>query len=175
MATVAGGKVYAAKERGEPIPPIWLIGPDGRPTTDASLYPAAGTLAPAAGHKGYGIALLIEALSGALAGAALTWQVGSWTVGDPARPTNHGAAFIAIDCDAIAGGDAFTRRIDALIDEIHAAPRADGVDRLYVPGEIEWANYDRQMAEGIRLPSDVMASLNEAAHLVGLSLEKELK
>jgi LDH2 family malate/lactate/ureidoglycolate dehydrogenase len=38
-AAVAGGKVYAAHQRGEPIPPTWLIGPDGQPTTDGSLYP----------------------------------------------------------------------------------------------------------------------------------------
>jgi len=39
---------------GEPIPPTWLIGPDGHPTTDGSLYPHVAALAPMAGHKGYG-------------------------------------------------------------------------------------------------------------------------
>ncbi|MFN9852694.1 MAG: Ldh family oxidoreductase, partial [Planctomycetota bacterium] len=53
-AAVAGGKVYAAIRRGESIPPTWLIGPDGLPTTDGSLYPQHVALAPMAGHKGYG-------------------------------------------------------------------------------------------------------------------------
>ncbi len=72
VATVAGGKVYAARTRGESIPNTWLVGADGKPTTDPSGYPQVGALQPAAGHKGYGIALLIEALSGVLSGASVT-------------------------------------------------------------------------------------------------------
>src|SRR5262249_9004411 len=75
-ATGAGGKLYAAKPRGEPIPGHWLVGPDGQPTSDPSCFPEAGALTPAAGHKGYGLALLIETLSGILSGAAFTWRVG---------------------------------------------------------------------------------------------------
>ncbi len=50
-AAVAGGKVYAAHQRGETIPPTWLIGPDGHPTTDGSLYPQKASLAPMADTK----------------------------------------------------------------------------------------------------------------------------
>jgi ureidoglycolate dehydrogenase (NAD+) len=104
MATssVAGGKVYAAHQRGEPIPDNWIIGPDGLPTTDGSLYPANAALAPMGGHKGYGIALLIETLSGVLTGSSITWQVGNWIWGDATKPTDHGAAFLAIDIESIA-------------------------------------------------------------------------
>src|SRR5262245_45304833 len=77
-ATVAGGKVYAARARGEPIPNTWLLGADGLPTTDPSGFPKVGALQPAAGHKGYGIALLIETLSAVVTGAAITRQVRSW-------------------------------------------------------------------------------------------------
>ncbi len=170
VATVAGGKVYAARTRGESIPANWLIGADGRPTTDPSGYPQVGALQPAAGHKGYGIALLIEALAGALSGAAVTWQVGNWLWDDGTKPTGHGAAFIAINVPAMMAAGEFTRRIEALVDEIHRAPRADNVDRLYVPGEMEWERHDRAMREGISLPSDVVASLREAAELSGAPL-----
>ncbi|MCX6913695.1 MAG: Ldh family oxidoreductase [Verrucomicrobia bacterium] len=71
VATVAGGKVYAARTRGEKIPATWLVGGDGKPTTDPSGYPEVGALQPAAGHKGYGIALLIETLAGLLSGAGV--------------------------------------------------------------------------------------------------------
>ena len=43
-----------------------------------------------------------------------------------------------IDCATIAGEDAFIARVEELIDEVHHAPTADGADRIYVPGEIEW-------------------------------------
>jgi LDH2 family malate/lactate/ureidoglycolate dehydrogenase len=175
IATVAGGKVYAARTRGEHIPNNWLLGSDGKPTTDPSGFPQTGALQPAAGHKGYGIALLIETLAGVLTGASTTWKVGSWIFDDGTKPTGHGAAFIAINLAAMMPAEQFARRIEGLVDEIHNAPRADGVDRIYVPGEMEWEHYDRSMREGIPLPSDVVASLEEAAEMSGLDLKNELK
>ena len=169
-ATVAGGKVYAARTRGECVPDTWLIGADGKPTTDPRGYPDVGALQPAAGHKGYGLALLIETLSGILSGAAFTWRVGTWMWDDGTQPTQHGAAFLAIDTNAIMPAAEFARRMEALVDEIHAAPRADGVERLYVPGEMEWERHGRAMRDGIELPPDVVASLREAAKMTGLDL-----
>jgi LDH2 family malate/lactate/ureidoglycolate dehydrogenase len=61
--------------------------------------------------------------------------------------------------------------MEELVDEIHAAPTADGADRILVPGELEWERYGRAMAEGIRLPPDVVASLREAAMIVDLDLD----
>ena len=170
VATVAGGKVYAARERGEAIPSSWLVGQDGLPTDDANTYPESSTLSPAAGHKGYGIALLIETLSGLLSGAASTWGIRSWLGGDLTQPTGHGAAFLAIDCGTIAGDATFAARVEQLIDEVHNAPKADGSERIYVPGEIEWEKHADAVRDGIRLPSDVMASVTEAAQICGLEL-----
>ena len=158
-ATVAGGKVYAARMRGEAIPASWLVGADGKATTDPSGYPQVGALQPAAGHKGYGISLLIETLAGILSGAAFTWRVGNWMWDDGTQPTHHGAAFIAIDTDAIMPATEFARRMEVLVDEIHQAPRADGAERLYVPGEMEWERYERAMKDGIMLPPDVAEKL----------------
>jgi LDH2 family malate/lactate/ureidoglycolate dehydrogenase len=174
IATVAGGKVYAARQRGESIPGNWLIGADGKPTSDPSGYPETGALQPAAGHKGYGLALLIEMLAGNLTGAGMTKQVGSWLFDDPTKPTNHGAAFIAINVGAMQPLNTFMERAEALVDEIHNAPRADGIERIYVPGEMERERYDRAQAGGIALPSDVVASLRDAAKLSGQDLTRAL-
>ncbi len=174
-APSVAGKVYVAQTRGEQIPNTWLFGADGKPTTDASGYPHIGALQPAAGHKGYGIALLIETLAGVLSGAAITRAVGSWMLGDGTQPTNHGAAFIAIDVNSMISAGKFIQRVESLVEEIHNAPRAESVDRIYVPGEMEWERYDRSMQEGIALPSDVVSSLEEAAKLSGLDLERELE
>jgi ureidoglycolate dehydrogenase (NAD+) len=172
IATVAGGKVYAARERGEPIPATWLIDNEGQPTDDPKAYPEHSTLTPAAGHKGFGLALLIETLAGALTGAAMTAQVGSWLAGDPSIATHHGAAFLALDVAAI--GPDLPARIESLIDEIHGAPRAVGVDRLYVPGEKEWESLDQSLKNGIALPPDVVASMREAAAISDTDLERYL-
>lgn len=135
----------------------------GRATTDPSGFPDEGALQPAAGHKGYGLAILVEALSGALTGAATTWEIGNWMWGDGTRPTNHGAAFVALDVAAMAPDGQFVRRIEELVDELHAAPAADEADRILVPGEREWAHYEVALRDGIALPSDALAKLREAA------------
>jgi ureidoglycolate dehydrogenase (NAD+) len=172
VATVAGGKVFAARERGEPIPPGWLIDDRGLPSSDAGAYPEHATLTPAAGHKGYGLALLIESLSAALTGAAMTWGVRSWLGDDPALPTGHGAAFLVLDPQALAPD--LPSRVADLIDEIHRAPRAEGADRIYVPGEMEWARQEAARQHGVALPPDVIASLREGTALVGLTLDDYL-
>jgi LDH2 family malate/lactate/ureidoglycolate dehydrogenase len=168
-ATVAGGKVYAAKARGELIPNNWIIDANGRPTSDASGFPQVGALLPMAGHKGYGLSLLIETLSGILSGAAVTWGVRSWAHDDASLHTLHGAAFLAIDVKCIAPPEEFARKVEALINEIHSAPRADGVERLLVPGELEWERHDRALREGIKLPPDVVEKVIQAAEIAGLS------
>lgn len=168
-AAVAGGKVYAAFQRGEPIPDTWLIGPDGRPTTDGRLYPQQAALAPMAGHKGYGFGLWCELLSAILPGGNMTWQVGSWIFDEPSRPSWHNASFIVLDVAAISTPGEFDRRLRKLIDELHAAPTAEGVDRVLLPGEREWSNYRRAQAEGIALPPDVVEKLQQAAEMTGVA------
>jgi len=166
-STVAGGKVYAARMQGRPIPEGWLLGPDGLPTIDATLYPQTAVLTPMAGHKGYGISLLIEGLSALLTGAASTWKVGSWIFGDPASPTNHGASFLAIDPAVLGPRDEFGRKVDALIDEVTASPTAPGVDRVRVPGEFEWEARRSALAEGVALPRDVRDVLGKLVEETG--------
>lgn len=164
-AAVAGGKVYAAMQRGEAIPATWLIGPDGLPTTDGSLYPNRAALAPMAGHKGYGFGLWCEILSAVLPGGNMTWQVGSWIFDEASRPSWHNASFTVIDVAAMTIPGDFQRRIGTLIDELHATPTAAGVERVLLPGEREWNNLRQALISGIELPSDVHEKLRQAAEM----------
>lgn len=170
-AAVAGGKVYAAHQRGEPLPDTWLIGPDGLPTTDGSLYPHHASLAPMAGHKGYGLGLWAEVLSAALPGGAMTWQVGSWIFDELSKPSLHNAGFIVIDVAAMSPPDAFAARMQKLIDEIHQAPTAVGVERVLLPGEREWKLRREALQTGIALPEDVKMKLRTVAEDFGLKAE----
>ncbi len=167
-AAVAGGKVYAAIQRGESIPSTWLVGHDGMPTTDGSLYPQQASLAPMAGHKGYGFGLWCEILSAILPGGNMTWQVGSWMFDEPSRPSWHNASFIAIDIAAMVPMKKFQLRLKELIDEIHGAATADGVDRVLLPGESEWQLFRLAQISGINLPVDVVDKLSLAADFAGL-------
>ncbi len=160
-AAVAGGKVYAAIQRGEAIPSTWLIGPDGRPTTDGSLYPKQVALAPMAGHKGYGFGLWCEILSAILPGGHMTWQVGAWMFDQPSRPSWHNASFIVVDVGAMLPMQQFESRLQQLVEEIHASKTADGVERVLLPGEREWKLFRQSQELGIQLPPDVIAKLRE--------------
>jgi ureidoglycolate dehydrogenase (NAD+) len=171
-STVAGGKVAAAHTLGKSIPDHWVIDRDGKPTTDPAGFLQGGALTPMAGHKGYGLALLIESLSGLLTGASITRQILRWLVDDAALPTGHGAAFIALDVQAFMPLEKLFQRADALADEIHNAPLAPGADRIFLPGEMEWERRDRALAEGIRFPDDVLASLRGLAEELDLELAR---
>src|SRR5205814_9359123 len=71
MATsaIAGGKIDVARARGMQLPEGSILDRDGRPTTDPNAFFAGGSLLPAAGHKGFGLSTVIEALSIGLTGA----------------------------------------------------------------------------------------------------------
>jgi len=167
-AAVAGGKVYAALARGEPIPPDWLIGQDGLPTTDGTLYPLKAALAPMAGHKGYGFAILAELLSGVLSGGSIVSQVGDWMRDPPDKPSRHAAGFAVLDVEAICEPGAYAAAMRQLEREVHEAPTAAGIDHVLLPGEREWARHHAAQVEGIMLPADVREKAAAAAALVGM-------
>lgn len=169
-AAVAGGKVYAAVSRGEPIPPTWLVDRRGLPTTDGSLYPHDAALAPMAGHKGFGIGTLAEWLAALLPGGAMTTQVGSWLFGPPGDPTLHNAGFILIDVGAVADPAEYAAAMARFAAEVRGAAPAEGTDRVRLPGDLEWERRRRALAEGIPLPADVCDKLALAAGIVGLGV-----
>ena len=114
------------------------------------------------GHKGYGIALLIESLAGLLSGAHFTWQILAWIVMMPRnRATRRGLHRHRH------GGDEpiaqFKQRADALAAEIRNQPKAEGSQRIMLPGDFEAENRKRALVEGILLPADVVASLGDLA------------
>lgn len=172
-AAVAGGKIYAAMQRGEPIPSSWLIDLEGKPTNDGTLYPDRAALAPMAGHKGYGFGLWCEIMSAIVPGGNMTWQVGSWIFDDASRPSFHNASFVAIDIAAMMPPEQFEQRLQRLIDEIHATKTAAGVERVLLPGEREWSLYQKAQTAGIVLPQDVVDKIGQAALHAGIPAPTE--
>jgi len=170
-SAVAATKIFAAQALGKQIPDTWLVDEDGVPTTDPSQYPRKGAQLPMAGHKGYGLAVMVEILTAVLTGAAIMSEVKSWVL-DVAGPTNEGHAFIAIDITQMMPLGDFKGRMDGMIREIKAAPLANGADRIYLPGEIELEKRAVALVEGIALPPDVVASLRGLAEDVGLVADR---
>ncbi|MGE5200179.1 MAG: Ldh family oxidoreductase, partial [Rhodospirillaceae bacterium] len=161
-ATVALGKIMAAKQAGTPIPADWGIDAAGNPTTDAA---AVATLTPMAGAKGAGLSLMIECLASLVAGnpvlvPALAGRKGSHM---------NGVA-IALDLAAFGDPSDFATDVDALATAVAAQPVAEGTDRLLVPGERGDAEAVRRRAAGIPVPPGVWKQLVEAAGRLGVTV-----
>jgi len=171
-SVVAAGKVYQAQAAKKPIPEGWLIDKDGLPTTDPSGYPVVGALLPMAGHKGYGISLLVEILTGVLCGGAFGADVTSWVKGS--LPVNQSLSFVAINVGAFMPVAAFRERVESLCASIRNAPRAVNADRIYLPGEREWDSRERALRDGLALPPDVLANLQGLADDFSLDLQSFL-
>ena len=127
---VARGKIYAAAERGEPIPDHWAIDADGQPTTDP-LAAIDGLLAPMSGHKGYAISFMMDVLSGVLTGSSYaTGVVGPYV---PDRRSGCGHLVMALDVAAFIDPDVFDARMADLVATTKQVPRAPGVARSSCP------------------------------------------
>jgi LDH2 family malate/lactate/ureidoglycolate dehydrogenase len=127
---VAMQKVRVAAEEGERMPEGLIFDRAGRPTTDPAAFFAGGSLAPLgsphAPHKGFGLALFIDALSGVLSGAGFAQGMATRAPGN---------LLWALDVEAFLPRQEFVARMDALIDQIKQGERAPGVDELLIPGE----------------------------------------
>jgi ureidoglycolate dehydrogenase (NAD+) len=170
-AAVASGKVWAAKNAGKKIPDTWLVDEKGLPTTDPSLFPERGNMMPFGGHKGYGIAVMIEVLSAMISGAGSRWDILSWILHDPSKPTLHGAAFMAINVGAMIPFDQFTQRVDKMADEIRETPKAEGSPGVFLPGELDWQKRREALAQGIALPEESRESLRGVVRDLGIDVK----
>lgn len=136
-----------AARSGTPLPPHWALDAEGRPTTDAEAA-LAGSLAPAGGHKGSALALMVEVLAAGLTGAHFSHQASS--LGDDlGGPPRLGQTLIAIE----PGSPDFVRRIEGLLADMTAEP---GVRS---PGDRRAANRRQTEAAGVVVDEDLVAQL----------------
>lgn len=144
--TAAALKVRLAAQRNRPVPEGMIIDREGRPTTDPNEFVRGGLMAPlgspAAPHKGFGLALVIDALAGILTGAAFARDFAR----EPATAGN--ATFWALDVEAFLPREEFLARMEAQIAQVKAGERLAGVDELFVPGERGHRRYHELTTQG---------------------------
>ncbi len=122
-------EVLLRERLGEPLPEGVAIGPDGEPTTDAALA-RRGALLPFGGYKGFGLALMIQAL-GLLGGDG------------PAHDSKPGYLFIAFRPDLFGPEDLFKDQVTQLIKDIKVTPRQAGVEEICIPSERAFRTRER--------------------------------
>lgn len=168
MSQTALGKIRLAAAEGRSIPDDWATDAQGLPTTDAAAA-IAGLLLPAAGAKGFGLALVIDILTGVLSGGAFGSQVAG-LYRDTSQPNDCAHFFLALDTRAFAPDGEFPARLDALAEQVLASGTRPGVDRVMLPGQPESERARAAERDGLLLEPSVLSGLYECAALVGARL-----
>lgn len=163
MSVVARAKIRNALKAGQPIPDTWATDSAGRATTDPRAA-LDGFLLPIGGHKGYGLALLVDLFAGLLSDAAYLTHVKSW-VDAPDEPQNLGHFFVLIDTRRLGSAAWLAGRMADFAAILHGSAPAQEGKPVIVPGEIELRNMARQRAAGIALDDATLTLLRQRAGL----------
>jgi len=161
ISVAARAKIRNALKSGEPIPGDWATDAQGKPTTDPKAA-LDGFLLPIGGHKGYGLALVVDLFAGLLSGAAYLTHVKSWE-DDPEQPQNLGHFFILIDTTRLGSTEWLAKRMADYAAILHGSKPADPDAPVIVPGEIELGRLERQLVEGIDIGAAQLAMLEATA------------
>jgi uncharacterized oxidoreductase len=155
-SAVAEGKLRVARNRGQTVPEGWILDAQGQPSTSPADFYTGGVLLPAAGHKGYGLSILVEFLGGILTGSGCPALPGFTLVG-------NGVLFLALSIEAFRPLETFLAEGAALCDQVKAVPPAPGFDEVLLPGEPEHRTTERRQAEGIVVDEATWTRLTDAA------------
>ena len=156
-SVVASGKLRVKQHRNEALPHGWLINAQGESATNAddfydvppaALLPFGGTVSE---HKGYGLSVIVDILSGALTGAGCS-------KGEDARVGN-GLFVLVVNVASFRGFPGFSAEIERFIRYLKSAKRAAGVDTIRVPGERGWAEQRKREQEGIPIDPETWAQI----------------
>jgi LDH2 family malate/lactate/ureidoglycolate dehydrogenase len=159
ITTVSMTRQKAA--RGEQFDHAWLLDSQGQPTRDPRVMERSeekGSLmllgGQESGHKGFGLALMIEALTQGLSG-----------FGRLDAPARWGASVYLqlIDPAAFAGAEASMAQMDFFIEQCHANAPIDPAKPVRLPGEQAARNIERSRREGILVSPSTHAALREWA------------
>jgi LDH2 family malate/lactate/ureidoglycolate dehydrogenase len=150
------GLTNRLRREGKRLPQHWLIDETGTPSDDPAVLhpPRRGTILPLggldAGHKGYGLALLVEALTAGLAGHGRA---------DPPEPLGASVFLQILDPEAFSGGDAFRRQMEWVARACLDNPPRPGFDRVRLPGQMGLLRRERQLREGVELEPSILPAL----------------
>ncbi len=159
MSATANGYVNRAAEEGKRLPHKWLLDNRGNPTDDPTtfLQDPPATILPLggidSGYKGFALGIMIEAMTGALAGYGRAEEPGRWGA----------SVFLQLINPAAFGGtDAFKREMQFLADACHSSAAKDA-GSIRLPGERAFRLRDEQKSEGLELYPSILPALRQLA------------
>ena len=164
MSKVAGGKVRLAAINNQTIPKGWIIDRYGKETENPNDYSEGGALLPFGEHKGYGLAVIMEILSGALVGAGMLRKIPIY-IKEFKKPLNIGHCFAAIDIESFMDLEEFTKRVNWINQEIKSSPLSEGSKGVFIPGELEVRIEEERKRNGIPISENIWHNLKRLAEM----------
>ncbi len=158
------GKLQEYRAAGRKIPPDWGLDARGRPTDDPARVMQGGVPQPMAGHKGFGVALLVEILSAVLGGGAITDEVSL----SPQGGNGSSQAFLVIDVEHFMTPRRFRSRTKRLVELLKAHRPLDRRHPIALPGERSHRAARTIRREGVDLGQATVDALNEWADKLGV-------
>jgi L-lactate dehydrogenase len=155
-SATTNGLTNRLHQQGGRLPAPWVIDGQGRPSDDPAVLfqEPRGTILPLggldSGHKGYGLSLLVEALTGGLAGHGRADAGEGWGA----------TVFLQVlDPALFAGSSEFLRQTGELARQCRAARPADPQRPVRLPGEKGLQLAQEQRAQGVALHAGIMDAL----------------
>ncbi len=155
------GKIEVAERAEKPVPEGWVVDPEGKPLTEstailrrfgeetAALLPLGGAGELYAGYKGYGLAVMVEILSAAMAGGVFMKDLLGFGPDGSPRPFMVGHFFLALDIAHFVPLETFRQITGQMLRELQNARKEPGQDRIYVAGEKEHELEQERRVSGI--------------------------
>jgi len=182
------GMTSRLRKEGKRLPHPWLIDGNGEPSDDPAVLqaPRKGTSEPSAdpaslqaqrtgtilplggldaGHKGYGLALMVEALTAGLSGRGRA---------DPPLPLDGSVFLQILDPEAFGGTKDFHRQMDWVAEACVDNPPRKGFDRVRLPGQNGIARRERQLRDGVELEASILPGLAPWAEKLRVALPAQL-
>jgi len=163
MSQAAFFKIVLYNREGKKVPLGWGVDEQGRPTDDPAAILKSRRLVPMGEHKGSGLALMIDILTGVLSGGMFCGELLGEAKGMP-HATAYAQAFMAIDIATFLPLEVFKQRVDKLVTYIKEGPLAEGFSEISIPGERSWR--ERALRERVGIPLDEI-TLGELRALAG--------
>lgn len=180
LSTVQRGNIEVMARENEPMPPGWAVDEQGRPVTDAAqllkkvnaglaaLLPLGGAGEDQGGHKGFGLAVVVEILCAALQDGDYLTKLAGGVESGSGQTYRLGHFFMAIDIASFTSPASFRKTVGDMMRTLRAARKAPGADRIWTPGEKEWEIQREREQNGIPVSTPLLAELNSLAIELGI-------
>lgn len=159
-ATSAGSIIKKMAEKNGTLPKGIAIDESGDDILDPwKILEGKGALMPFGGAKGYGIAIMVEILSGIISSSGFSHGVNSM-FNDLGRCGNNGHFFMVIDIKQLIDLDSYYSRIEEFITNIKEAALDKNSSPVLYPGETRWDIFEKSNRLGIELDQETLEKIN---------------